>query len=314
MTSGLKKELPILRKKEKGKKDGRRERGIAIKKTSAALFFVLIVSFISAGSEAAASWPQEREDEVKAVKPAADRIGQAYLIQFKEDFFHLLTSPREWQGPDIMNLAAIFGTGTVFFTLDQDIFNWVAERRSSFSQDLARIFTKAGDGAWLLGFCGTLYGLGEIFKKPHWRRTALLSLESLAISSASVASLKFLIGRSRPHAWEGSQSFHPFSTSSRYTSFPSGHACAAFSVAASIAGESKSRSIDILVYSVATLAAVARVHDEAHWASDVLVGSALGYFIGRGVVNLHRQEKRRFSFQVYPLKEGLAASFCFSLD
>jgi len=288
--------------------------GMAIKKTSAALFFLLVISFIPAGLEAAAPWRQEREDEVKAVKPAADRIGQAYLIQCKDDFFHLLTSPGQWQGPDIMNLAAVFGTGTVFFTLDQDIFNWVAERRSSFSQDLARIFTRAGDGAWLLGFCGTLYGLGEIFKKPDWRRTALLSLESLAISSVSVASLKFLVGRARPHAWEGSQSFHPFSTSSRYTSFPSGHACAAFSVAASIAGESESRAVDILVYSVATLAAVARVHDEAHWASDVLVGSALGYFIGRGIVNLHRPEKRRFSLQIYPLKNGLAANLCFSLD
>ncbi len=273
------------------------------------LILAILTLFLT--SSASPSYFQEKREQ-KSLSLTEDRIGPAYFVQIGQDFFRLLVSPLNWEGPDIMNLAAVFGTGTVFFTLDQDIFNWVAERRSDFSNDLSRIFTRAGDGGWLLGFCGALYGFGEIMKKPKWRRTALLSLESLAISSVSVASLKFLVGRARPHAWEGSQSFHPFSTSHRYTSFPSGHASAAFSVAASIAGESDNQIIDILAYSLASLAALSRVHDEAHWMSDVLVGSALGYFIGRGVVNLHRPEKRRFSLVIYPVKEGIALSLFFS--
>ncbi|MCX7974993.1 MAG: phosphatase PAP2 family protein [Candidatus Aminicenantes bacterium] len=255
-----------------------------------------------------------KEERTETASTAVSRLGKAYLIQIKEDFVQLLLAPRKWQGPDIMNLAAVFGTGTVIFTLDQDIFNWIAERRTNFSQSLSKIVTKAGDGAWLLGFCGVLYGLGEIGKNPNWRRVALLSVESLAISSMSVAALKCLIGRARPQAWEGSQSFHPFSFSHRHTSFPSGHASAAFSVAASIAGESENRVIDLTAYSLATLVALARVHDEAHWASDVLVGSALGYFIGRAVVNLHRPEKKRFSLRIYPTSQGWAISLSYLSD
>lgn len=283
------------------------------KKALTSLALILTILSFRLVSEASPSFFQE-EKEPETFSSATDRISQTYFVQIGQDFLRLLVSPRNWKGPDIMNLAAVFGTGTVFFTLDQDIFNWVAERRSDFSNDLSRIFTRAGDGGWLLGFCGAMYGLGEIMKKPEWRRTALLSLESLAISSVSVATLKFLVGRARPHAWEGSQSFHPLSTSHRYTSFPSGHAAAAFSVAASIASESNHQAIDILAYSLATLAALSRVHDEAHWTSDVLVGSALGYFIGRGVVNLHRPEKRQFSLIIYPVRDGMAMSLVFSLN
>lgn len=272
----------------------------------------IILSFCFVSEASPFSLQEKKEPEI--FSSAADRISRTYFVQVGQDFLHLLVAPRNWRGHDIMNLAAVFGTGTVFFTLDQDIFNWVAERRSDFSSDLSRIFTRAGDGAWLFAFCGAIYCLGEVMKKPDWRRTALLSLESLAISSVSVATLKFLVGRARPHAWEGSQSFHPLSTSQRFTSFPSGHASAAFSVAASIASETNSQTIDILAYSLATLAALSRVHDEAHWASDVLVGSAIGYFIGRGVVNLHRPEKERLALIVYPVRKGIAASVFFSLN
>lgn len=274
-------------------------------------FFFLFFSFLF-GVEINLSANQKEEDLSSSI--AATKIGKDYLIQIKKDFFHLITAPQKWQGPDIMNLAAIFGTGTVLFTLDQDIFNWMAEKRSKFSQDVSRMVTKAGEGAWLLGFCGILYGLGEVMKAPDWRRLSLLSTESLALTSIFVSSLKFLIGRARPHAWEGSQSFHPFSLSTRYTSFPSGHASAAFSVAATIASQSKKRTIKVTAYSVSTLVALARIHDEAHWASDVLVGSALGYFIGRAVVNLHRQEKEKFSYIIYPIKHGLAFNFSLALN
>jgi membrane-associated phospholipid phosphatase len=258
---------------------------------------------------------QTNDNQEKPAKIlAVDRLNKAYFRQVSQDFISLITAPRHWQGPDIMNLAAVFGTGTVLFTLDRDIFNWVAERRSAFSQDLSPWITKAGDGGWLLGFCGAVYGLGEMLKRPDWRRAALLSVESLAISSLSVATMKFIAGRARPHAWEGSQSFHPFSTSSRYTSFPSGHASAAFSVATAIAGQSESQAIDILAYSLATLVALARVHDEAHWASDVLAGSALGYFIARGVVHLHRQDKKKVSVLISPIRGGMALAVNLSLD
>ncbi len=301
---------PLTRPKTGFKK--KPERAISGKGAVAgALICFLSFSF----SSLAFGFSQANDNQEKAPKIwAADRLDKTYFQQVGRDFISLISAPRHWQGPDIMNLAAVFGTGTVLFTLDRDIFNWVAERRSDFSQDLSPWITKAGDGGWLLGFCGAVYGLGEMLKRPAWRRAALLSVESLAISSLTVATMKFIAGRARPHAWEGSQSFHPFSTSSRYTSFPSGHASAAFSVATSIACQSESKAVDILAYSLATLVALARVHDEAHWASDVLAGSALGYFIARGVLNLHRMDKKKVSLFISPVRGGMGLAVSLSLD
>ncbi len=290
--------------------------GARIKKQFLLFFFFALFINLSNLRASYFSYYFENYETGDSSRPteAADRLNKAYWQQLGKDFLSLTTAPRRWQGPDIMNLAAVFGSVTVFFTLDQDIFNWVAERRTAFTEDLSSWVTKAGDGGWLLGFCLATYGLGEAVDKPQLRRVALLGLESLAVTSVGVTALKFIAGRARPHAWEGSQSFHPFSLTSRHTSFPSGHAGAAFAVATTIAYCSENKLIDITAYSLAGLVALARVHDEAHWASDVLAGSAIGYFIARSVINLHRPESKKVSILLLPSSEGLALGVRFSLD
>ena len=40
-----------------------------------------------------------------------------------------------------------------------------------------------------------------------------------------------------------------------------------------------------VLYPVATMTSLARINNERHWGSDVFLGGALGYFIGRMVVH-----------------------------
>jgi hypothetical protein len=48
----------------------------------------------------------------------------------------------------------------------------------------------------------------------------------------------------------------------------------------------------ILAYSASSLIGLSRIMQNAHWASDVLVGAALGFLCGRQVVNnYHRYAK-----------------------
>ena len=44
------------------------------------------------------------------------------------------------------------------------------------------------------------------------------------------------------------------------------------------------RLVAPLVYGVASLTAFSRLNRNKHWASDVFVGAAIGYFIGKMVV------------------------------
>ena len=86
------------------------------------------------------------------------------------------------------------------------------------------------------------------------------------------------------HNWEG-----PFATFES-TSFVSGHATRAFALATTVAGfYPEKKWIGIVSYSLATMTSFGRVISKEHWTSDVIVGAALGYFIGRGVVKFNEK-------------------------
>jgi len=64
------------------------------------------------------------------------------------------------------------------------------------------------------------------------------------------------------------------------TSFPSGHATLAFAVSSAMANYLNNIYWKIGWYSIATLVGTARIYHDKHWLSDVVIGSAIGYFIG----------------------------------
>jgi len=64
------------------------------------------------------------------------------------------------------------------------------------------------------------------------------------------------------------------------SSFPSGHATAAFTAVTLLAADSP-RSARPFWYALATLVAASRVYVRMHHASDVIVGAALGLALGR---------------------------------
>jgi membrane-associated phospholipid phosphatase len=230
---------------------------------------------------------------VYAEAAAENRLDKSFFVRFGSDFKDVLVSPLHWQGRDFWRLAAVSGTGLLIYALDQDIQDWVQEKRTQSSDDVFRIFSLGGNGAVLLGLSGVLYAAGEIGHDDGLRRTALLSVESLATASVIVWTAKAITGRSRPYTGDSSRSFHPFSFSSSRWSLPSGHAAAAFSVATAIAKQSKSPAIDVLAYGLAAMASLDRIHDNKHWASDVFIGSAVGFLVGKKIAHLNRRAEEK---------------------
>jgi membrane-associated phospholipid phosphatase len=78
-------------------------------------------------------------------------------------------------------------------------------------------------------------------------------------------------------------------------SFPSGDASTAFAIASVVASEYDNMFVPPIVYGISTLVALQRVYTNAHWASDVFVASAIGYFTGKAVVASH-SKKSNLSF------------------
>jgi len=242
------------------------------------------------------------------------RLNEKFLRNFKNDFISVCKSPARWKKKDYLVFSAVLGTGAILYLFDEDIYSWLQEKKNPSSEDFSNIISTFGNGFFLGGVITSLYSIGEFTNKPSLRKTALLSMESWLTSGAVVLSLKFLIGRARPYTREGSTKFQPFSSSSSHYSLPSGHATSVFAVASVIAGQSDSKFVDILVYSLASMAAVSRVHDRKHWPSDVFIGSVLGYAVGKAICRLNSSRgKNRLNvgLQLSPYRQGITISYNF---
>ena len=138
------------------------------------------------------------------------------------------------------------------------------------------VFTSASDLADF-SLIWHLVGAGLALRgPPRWRQSlalsALLGAESLVVNQG----VKRLFGRTRPTA-SGDPRFPVRRPST--SSFPSGHASAAF-FAAAILTRATSRSLAPVWYSTATIVALSRAYVRIHHPSDVVAGAALGIALG----------------------------------
>ena len=136
--------------------------------------------------------------------------------------------------------------------------------------------------AGMIAAGGGMYVWGKFTHDEHKRETGLLAGEA-AIDAIGVNTVfKYAFQRERPFSDQGSGHFFQGGTS-----FPSDHAVAAWSIASVIAHEYPGPLTDLLAYGAATAITASRVMGKEHYPSDVLVGSAIGWLIGREVYRLH---------------------------
>ena len=133
-----------------------------------------------------------------------------------------------------------------------------------------------------------IYAIGAMHHDDHATETGILGGEAMIDSVAVSEVIKAISMRERPTLDNAKGKF--FQTSVGLdSSFPSNHAIIAWSSAAAIASEYNGPLTQITAYGLATGVSVSRVLARQHFPSDVLVGSAVGWMIGRYVVRKHRR-------------------------
>ena len=144
-----------------------------------------------------------------------------------------------------------------------------------------------------------LWGAGRIAKNKDLATDGETALEAAALSGAVTFLLKGVIGRARPlvdSTRADNFSFgRGFSAGFDYQSFPSGHTTAAFDLATAVTmrlAERKSPSVAWaapVLFGVATLTDIARVYTHHHWATDCLMGAAIGTVGGFAAARWHER-------------------------
>ena len=178
----------------------------------------------------------------------------------------------------------------------------------------AGIFYDTGQTFYYLGgISAAAVGYSLISGNKEPAKTVGLMLESLAVSSVITFILKTTVGRHRPYTNHGPYRFNSFNFSLNATqmSFPSGHTSSIFAMMTVIAKRSQSTWVKLGAYSFAASVAFQRMLDRKHWASDVIVGGAIGYLVGSTLVKKHNTRSQKVSLApfVEPDKIGVGINF-----
>jgi membrane-associated phospholipid phosphatase len=134
----------------------------------------------------------------------------------------------------------------------------------------------------LIGAAGASYFWGHFIHDDHLRETGFLAGEA-ALNSTAVAYLfKTMTARPRPLEANGNGTFFQGGAS-----FPSEHSAIAWSVASVVAHEYPGPLTKLAAYGLASAVTLTRVTGKQHFPSDVVIGSALGWYFARQVYRAH---------------------------
>jgi membrane-associated phospholipid phosphatase len=205
-------------------------------------------------------------------------------------------------------LAGGFIAGTLALRpLDEHFARRLQDKNSQssrFLQNVAVTFrTIAEPGAFFIG--GGLYIAGRASKQRDMADLGLHGTEAVVLGSVFAGVLKDAFGRARPfvHPPTDSTGFNPndwqfgrgLTNGDQYRSFPSGHSVAAFAAAAAVVNETSrwwpnlTWVIGPAMYGGAGIVGLSRMYNNRHWASDVMMGAAIGTFAGNKVVRYHHR-------------------------
>ena len=208
-----------------------------------------------------------------AFKKAVRRFGRDQAEIYSAPFHR---SSLKW---DALFLA---GTGTLIAT-DKNSSGVLPQDHLNVSRNISNAGLYGTSAA-----AGVLWLSGIATHDDHAREAGALSAEAFANTVPIYVGLQLIAGRERPIEGSGNGRF--WRNNALNSSFPSAHALFTWSMATVIAHEYPRPWVKWLVYGTATAVSVTRFTGREHFPSDVVVGSALGYLIGRHIFQAHCKE------------------------
>ena len=246
----------------------------------------------------------------KPYDPYSVKLDGNYLKGYWQDTKNIYSAPFRWKAKDWIKTATVLGISTgLYFGADQQLKDWSQREKNETSEAISKSFEIFGNGRYPVFTTGALYLAGVAIKKEKPKRVALLILESYLITGVTAQLSKFLTSRERPwsklpyNVWYGPRIKDP------KASFFSGHSSTVWAFATVFALEySKHKWVAPVAYTIATLSSISRIHDNAHWASDVFFGSVIGYYMTRSIVRNHTKNNRTSFFPVVG-RQGMQLGF-----
>ncbi|MDX5347316.1 MAG: phosphatase PAP2 family protein [Hymenobacteraceae bacterium] len=191
-------------------------------------------------------------------------------------------------------ITAVSGVGIATYHFgDEPMRDFMLENRSEVTHTISGYIEPLGRTKYMMPATGVLYVSGLALKNKNMQRAALLTFFSLHVNDFVTHQLKDEFQRRRPNATHQNHRFEWGEGGRHHASMPSSHTSTAFTVATSLATIYKdTKLVPPIAYGTATLVALSRIHDNVHWATDVLAGAAVGFVTSKTTYFLmHQSEK-----------------------
>ncbi len=201
---------------------------------------------------------------------------------FKYDFVtifkgigHSYARPFHWQGKQWVQFGGVVAGTALVYTADYETSRFIRANRESvpkWVRDYGSLYGNPSNN--FLATTG-VYAVGLFTKNEKLRRTGVLLVASSASAGLLQQVLKSAVGRARPEAGLGKDTFDPFNSSRSFHSFPSGHALMAFTNAYAIGKQFNSPWAKAGIYTIGAIPGISRIWDGQHWLSDFVFAIAI---------------------------------------
>ena len=183
--------------------------------------------------------------------------------------------PFHWEGKQWAQFGAVVGGTGLVYLADDNTSGFIRNNRESVPRWLRDYGTIYGSPENNYIATSGVYLAGLVTKNEKLRRTGVLLISSATSAGLLQQVLKSVVGRARPLANLGKDTFDPFNPSRNFHSFPSGHALLAFTNAYAIAKQFKNPWVKAGIYTVGAIPGISRVWDGQHWLSDMVFAFAI---------------------------------------
>jgi membrane-associated phospholipid phosphatase len=215
------------------------------------------------------------------------RVMKEEAVRLGNESLDVVSTPFDYKGYGLIGTLATAGAVGLTYVFDTNIRNKLQGTKSKALDTATDVGNVIGNPFVHLGLAGAVYGGGILAGSPKWRETGEMLGEAAILADATGFILKEAIGRGRPFVDGDKGSFRPFQFKNDYDSMPSLHTASSFAMASVMASTSESLLAKALYYSAATFVGFSRMYKDKHWASDVVLGAAIGELCGRVVTSYH---------------------------
>lgn len=185
------------------------------------------------------------------------------------------TAPLNWQKDDFITAGAVVLGTAALYTFDEESSDYFRKQGEGAPQLVRDIGWYFGSPQNNYGLTGAVYLVGVFTKNEKIRKTGVLMISAATASGIIQSISKTAVGRARPTAEEGKNSFKPFSSEGQYHAFPSGHTILSFTTLYALSKQFKNPFIKAGLMGVGLISPVSRLWSGAHWLTDVGLSLAL---------------------------------------